>query len=277
MIKIGEFSKISGLSIDTLYHYEKKGILMPNYTDYDNGYRYYDFEQLVIVNKILALKDAKFSLSEIRNLMNSNLTTNEFLELIEEKANIIENSITNDILKLNRLRNNIFLIKNGGAPQMNEIMVKRVEPIVVASLRKQFHNSKFDKELEEMWRNLKNYINENKIKIITPCMMIYHTDWWSMDESKNLDVEVIEPVINKLSENKNVYINELPAIESMVSIVHKGSFDKIGETFDNLFEWIEKNDYKKSGPIREIYHKGEWVTKNTDEYITELQIPVEVI
>lgn len=62
MLKIGEFARLSGLSIDTLYHYQKKNILIPSEIDRFTGYRSYDASQLVTVNKLLALKDAGLSL-----------------------------------------------------------------------------------------------------------------------------------------------------------------------------------------------------------------------
>ena len=65
MFKIGEFSNLSGLSINTLHHYNEIGILKPEQVDEFTGYRYYNALQLVTVNKIMALKDAGFSLSEI--------------------------------------------------------------------------------------------------------------------------------------------------------------------------------------------------------------------
>ena len=53
MFKIGEFSKLCGLSVDTLYHYEKLKILVPITVDKLTGYRYYDASQMMTVNKII--------------------------------------------------------------------------------------------------------------------------------------------------------------------------------------------------------------------------------
>ena len=38
---IGEVSKITGISKDTLHFYNKIGLLTPDYTDKKNQYRYY--------------------------------------------------------------------------------------------------------------------------------------------------------------------------------------------------------------------------------------------
>ncbi|MEO2680098.1 MerR family transcriptional regulator, partial [Clostridium butyricum] len=124
MFKIGEFSNLSGLSINTLHHYNEIGILKPEKVDDFTGYRYYSAMQLANVNKILALKDAGFSLSEIASILQSTPSIDSIISMLEDKAEILEQALENELKRLNRLRTNIFLIKNGGVPIMNEITVK---------------------------------------------------------------------------------------------------------------------------------------------------------
>lgn len=38
--------------------------------------------------------------------------------------------------------------------------------------------------------------------------------------------------------------------------------------------WIEQNGYKITGLSRELYLKGEWLTPDPNEFITEIQFPV---
>ena len=281
MFRIGEFSKLCGLSADTLYHYEKLKILIPMSVDKFTGYRYYDASQIVTVNKILALKDAGFSLIEISNLMKDDTPVRLLLEMLENKAQLLESILAEEYNRLERLHTNIFLIKNGGIPQMNEIIIKTVEPILVASTRKVFSKNSFDENLDQMWPTVNNYINEKGIKRTIPCLMLYHSGWWDMKQwninydEHTLDVEVVEPVTKFFEGNKEVQVYELPKIEKMACIVHNGSFSTIGKTFDTLFEWIRQNNYLADGPIREIYHKGDWVTDKPNEYLTELQIPIK--
>ena len=135
MFKIGEFSNLSGLSINTLHHYNEIGILKPEKVDDFTGYRYYSAMQLANVNKILALKDAGFSLSEIASILQSTPSIDSIISMLEDKAEILEQALENELKRLNRLRTNIFLIKNGGVPIMNEITVKRVEAVLIASIR----------------------------------------------------------------------------------------------------------------------------------------------
>lgn len=65
MLKIGEFARLAQVSLKTLRHYEKIGLLLPAYLDPENGYRWYAMDQLSNMMRILALKDCGFALDEI--------------------------------------------------------------------------------------------------------------------------------------------------------------------------------------------------------------------
>ena len=64
MFKIGEFSKLSQVSIRMLRHYDKIDLLVPEKTDKFTGYRYYSSDQIEDLNLILKLKKVGFSLEE---------------------------------------------------------------------------------------------------------------------------------------------------------------------------------------------------------------------
>src|SRR5512138_3901714 len=69
MIRIGDFSKLSRVSIKTLRHYDEMGLLKPIEVDRLTGYRYYEYHQLPRLYRILAFKDLGFSLEEIGHLL----------------------------------------------------------------------------------------------------------------------------------------------------------------------------------------------------------------
>jgi DNA-binding transcriptional MerR regulator len=65
MFKIGDFSKISQVSIRSLRHYDEIGLFKPAHTDPFTGYRYYSADQLPRLNRIIALRTLGLSLEEI--------------------------------------------------------------------------------------------------------------------------------------------------------------------------------------------------------------------
>ena len=280
MFKTGTFSKMCGLSADTLHHYEKMKILIPEYTNSETKYRYYSAKQLLTANKIIALKDSGFSLKEITVILNNSKDESSLISLLEEKALYLEKNLEQEVKRLKRLYTNIFLIKNGGVPLMNEITVKKTEAVLITSLRKKFHKDLFDEELEDMWARVNKTIQKNNIKRSVPCMMLYHTGWWNFtadlhEKEKFLDVETAEPVLKTFEPDDDIQVYKLPAEDKTACIIHKGSFDTIGNTFDIFFKWIEENNFVINGPLREIYHRGDWADDNPEEYVTELQVPVK--
>ena len=69
MLKIGEFSKLSRVSIRMLRHYDEIDLLKPAWIDPESGYRYYSAEQLPIAGRINALKDMGFALAAIGQIL----------------------------------------------------------------------------------------------------------------------------------------------------------------------------------------------------------------
>jgi len=69
MLRIGEFAALSAISIHMLRNYDKIGLLVPQHVDDLNGYRYYDKEQLLQANQIIALKSMGFGLEEMREII----------------------------------------------------------------------------------------------------------------------------------------------------------------------------------------------------------------
>jgi DNA-binding transcriptional MerR regulator len=69
MFKIGDFSKLSNISVRSLRHYESLGLLTPVEIDRFTGYRYYSAGQLDTANKIRMLREVGFSLDAIKGLL----------------------------------------------------------------------------------------------------------------------------------------------------------------------------------------------------------------
>lgn len=69
MLKIGEFSKLSRVSVRMLRHYDEVGLLAPSEVDSMTGYRYYSERKLITAGRIAALRALGFGLSETRELL----------------------------------------------------------------------------------------------------------------------------------------------------------------------------------------------------------------
>lgn len=68
LYKIGEVTKILGLSQHTLKHYEDKGLIKP-VLDETNGYRYFTYQDVGIIITIRNLREMGFSVTEAGDLL----------------------------------------------------------------------------------------------------------------------------------------------------------------------------------------------------------------
>jgi len=97
----GEIAKIAGVSLRTIRFYDVKGLLKPvSYSE--AGYRYYNQESLVVLQKILMLKYLGFSLQQIESMIHddvsakkdTNMQLAEQKQLLLKKKNELEQMIT---------------------------------------------------------------------------------------------------------------------------------------------------------------------------------------
>lgn len=94
LLKIGEFSQLGQVSIRTLRHYDEIDLLHPQLIDEESGYRYYSVKQLEILAQIVLLKDLKFSLKEIKSLIQEDKKI--FTAALLKKDREIEKEIQRD-------------------------------------------------------------------------------------------------------------------------------------------------------------------------------------
>ena len=99
MLKIGDFSRLSRVSIRMLRYYDEVGLLKPDKVDDFTGYRYYSEEQLLKMGKINALKDMGCGVNAIAEILKSS-NPKEIEQIFQvQKAQLLEdvNAINNRI------------------------------------------------------------------------------------------------------------------------------------------------------------------------------------
>lgn len=97
MKTVSQVSRLSGVSVRTLHHYDRIGLLKPTYIA-ENGYRMYDDISLKKLQSILLFRELEFPLKEIKNIVNnpdfdSGKAVKDQLELLKLKRNHIDGLI----------------------------------------------------------------------------------------------------------------------------------------------------------------------------------------
>ena len=74
--------------------------------------------------------------------------------------------------------------------------------------------------------------------------------------------------------NDNIRFHVLPAAK-VLSIYHKGAYDKISEAYAYIVKYAEQNGYAIAGIPRECYIDGIWNKDSEEDWLTEIQLPIE--
>ena len=87
MYSIGETAALLGVTIPTLRHYEKVGLLAPCYIDPETSYRYYAFNQFHYIDRIKYLQRFGLPLKDIREIIHSGSVDKLLPFLKQQKQN----------------------------------------------------------------------------------------------------------------------------------------------------------------------------------------------
>ena len=74
--------------------------------------------------------------------------------------------------------------------------------------------------------------------------------------------------------NEKISFRILPPAK-VLSIFHKGLYDNIGDAYAYIMKYAEQNNYKPAGLARECYIDGIWNKESPEEWLTEIQLPIE--
>ena len=271
MIRIGDFSKLSRVSIKALRLYDEMGLLRPVDVDRFTGYRYYEFDQLPRLYRILALKDLGFSLEEIGRLLEGELSVEQMRGMLRLRQTEIKQKVEEEAARLERVELWLREIEQEDSMSKYDVVIKKIEPVKVASVRGVVSTPPDQRSL---WDELVGFLQQKNARMIGPPMALYHDPEF---RERDWDIEVVMPLEGELAPGQRVQVYDLPGAEKMACVVHTGPFATIGEAYDALARWIDQNGYQIVGPGRELNLRlpdtlGDQHDPNT---VNELQYPVE--
>jgi DNA-binding transcriptional MerR regulator len=90
---IGEFSRITGLSVKTLRFYHEEELLAPTSVDEQSGYRYYAPALAERARAIARLRDLEVSLADIREILGGEPDEADLVAFLERHRRAIEKKL----------------------------------------------------------------------------------------------------------------------------------------------------------------------------------------
>lgn len=268
MFRIGEFSKLTQISVRMLRYYDRMGLLKPGRIDPCTGYRMYGVEQIGILNKIIYLRDSGFNVAEIAAALNNKDAAT--VEQLEKKYKEILENIQAEQEKLRKIEIARAELLQGKNEIHYNISIKNIPSFHVLSLRKVIPDYYAE---GQMWEELSTFAKQHKIEISYNTFSIYHDEDY---REENVDVELCT-VVKKAGECTGDFRYRFTdPVPLMATTMVAGDFSNIAVAYQAFAEWLQENSqYAMSGPNRQIVHCGPWNEKNPQKYLTELQIPLK--
>ena len=232
MFKIGEFSKLSHVTVKTLRYYDRIGLLKPAEVDRWTSYRYYSADQLPRLNRILALKDLGLSLDQIARLLDDDLSPDQIRGMLRLKQVELQEQLEEEQARLARVEQRLRQIEKEEAMSSQEVAVKQIPAQAVASVRDTIPSLR---DLSQLFNEVFAYLGQHRISPAGPPIGIYHDQEF---REQDVDVEVAVPVIGSIPEGDRLKQRELPAVEEMACIIHQGSYETIGGTYGQLMAFL---------------------------------------
>lgn len=269
MFKIGEFSKITQVSIRMLRYYDENGLLIPDKVDEATGYRLYSASQIEQLNRILFLKELGFGIKRMKELFAEWEPENIRLELENQKREI-EYAIQNENQKLVRLQASLEDLERQELHLNTQIVIKNIPSFHVISIRRTLPDY-FSEYM--IWRELAEKLPDTAGM---SCFTVYH-DY----DYKESDVDIEACIINDgkyVLKRNDIIVRQTEAIEKSACFMVYGPYENISIAYQEFGYWLDQHpDYKMSGKNRQICHVSPCNTEDPKEYVTELQVPIETI
>ncbi len=279
MYKIGDFSRMGQVSVRMLRHYDQIGLLKPEGVDAFSGYRNYSINQLPTLNRILFLKDLGFSLQQVNELLLKNLPLDELKSIHIERQEKLEKEMIQAKSQLEMVKLRLEQIENEGKEPLYEVMEKKAESFIFASIRRIIPEIKdMGFYCRTMHEELYKKLNECGITPGAPEITLYHNTEYS---EENLDVEVGVKLNKDYRDIKNLpnelNIRKIDSESRVASLLYKGPYENTISGVLELLNWIGLNNWNITGPVREIQLSGPTHDEKGNvqiDPVSELQIPI---
>ncbi len=273
MFTVGEFSTLAQVSKRLLRYYDEIGLLIPVEVDPVTRYRYYSAEQMLDLNRILALKELGLSLDQIRQMLANEVSTKEMQGMLLLKRAEAEQTMQAELKRLRNIESRLQAIRNVETKQPLNVVIKEAPAQSVLNVRTIVDS--FEEGLE-IFSQIRQALPEDKYGLLY--CICHNGDYvdYDLDLEMGAIVDMKQHAPVQLNGDLQLCPGELPAAKTMATIVVKGALETIHTGYIEIGLWAENTGYHPAGIPRELTLQMASEADGSD-LITEIQFPVEPV
>lgn len=263
-------AKLHNIPVKTLRYYNEIGLFNPIEVDKDNGYRYYSTEQFERLNTINYLKVLGIPLKEIKSLLEVS-NTDLFLSQLEKQKEIT----TNRIKELTHIKNIITerikeVQKASNISEVGTVFMQDIPQRKIFRLKQVFCS---EHELEMYLRMLENQLNKTSTLFIGKVGLTVSID----NIKKNKFLEYNSVFIQQEIQNCDDRLVDIFPEAQYACIYYRGNHSQSTRYYKKILCYLLQARYEIAGDSIERTMINEYISKNPEDYLTEIQIPVKKI
>ena len=266
--KIGEFSRLGRVTVRTLRHYEKIGLLKPGIVDMWTGYRYYSPDQLQKLLSIVQLKQLGFSLAEITELY-ENDTHYPDIRALESKIRTCEEEL--QALKSRHTQLVSLVAAQKKRLNMEKIYFDSLPSIIVA------YNRTILPNYDALGMHLVTVVAPEMARLGCECPepgYCFTVETAKEYRAENFEIEYCEKVSEAKQDSDIVKFKTLPEFPTAICMKVYGPYTKLREGYIELFAEIARMGYEIADAPRACYVDGIWNQEDPEKWLTIIQVPV---
>jgi DNA-binding transcriptional MerR regulator len=262
-VPVGRFATMTHLSVKTLHHYHRVGLLEPAHVDLETGYRYYSLDQLPTAQLIRRLRDLRMSVADVRDVLITQKPT-ERETLIAAHIDRLEAELAQTKAAVNSLRALL------NAATSHQAVCRRTESITPAvAITATVDPGNIENWWHEALHDVREAVRTGGMEQAGHAGGLYDECLFQHEPGQaTVFIPVTAP--RRLGRIEAITI---PAAEVVVT-THTGSMDDIDLAYAELGSYVA-NERLAVGPrIREYYHHDHTHTTDHTRWVTEVAWPI---
>ena len=264
VLTIGDFSRMTHLSVKTLRYYHQVGLLEPVEVRTDTGYRYYNTDQVPTAQVIKRFRNLGMPVEQVKAVLDAPdvLSRNA---LIAAHLARLENQLDQTQTAVASLRNLIeqpdtpILVEHRAVPETLAAVIRETIALV---------------DLAPWWSaafgELYDLLGSRGVKPVGPRGGLYANELFLYERGEAV---VFVPIDESQPAAGRVQSRVIPTAELAIAR-HNGPYEDIDRTYGALGKYATQHALIVEGPIREYYLVAEFDTPDKTQWRTEIGWPI---
>lgn len=265
LLSIGDFSRMTFLSVKALRHYHEVGLLPPAKIDPESGYRRYAVAQVPIAQVIRRLRELGMSLDDVRRVIEAPDVPSRN-DAISAHLRRMEGELEQTRGTVKSLR----LLLDVTEPASMAVEYRSIGSIQALAIRDEVDHHDMFEWLDVALTELRTSLRDSGTHRTGPDAALYSSD---LLEEEHGEILAFVPIRATVEPGGRIERLHFPAVEYAVA-VHEGSFESADRTYAALGAVVAERAIGVQGPILENYLVGVFETPDETKHRTEICWPI---